>query len=73
MTPFQINYRSVYALRSVGYSGLENVCGMFNLPEPMTQKDYDAVSRILGNSAKMAADPNNNRIVVIRRRILLLV
>ena len=58
MKPFEINYRAVYALRTigVGYSGLEKVCDMFNLPKPMTQKNYDAVSRILGNSAKMAAE-----------------
>ena len=58
MKPFEINYRAVYALRTIGvsYSGLEKVCGMFNLLKPMTQKNYDAVSRILGNSAKMAAE-----------------
>ena len=58
MKPFEINYRAVYALRTIGvrYSGLEKVFGMFNLPKPMTQKNYDAVSRILGNSAKMAAE-----------------
>ena len=49
MKPFEINYRAVCALRTidVGYSGLENVCGMFDLPKLMTQKNYDDVSMIL--------------------------
>ena len=37
--PMEINYRAVYAARTVGqeYSGLEKLCGMLNLPRPMTQ------------------------------------
>ena len=55
MKPFEINYRAVYALRSVGggYSGFEKLCGFLNLPRPiMTQKNYDDISDVLGESAK---------------------
>ena len=53
----EINYRAVYAARTVGqgYSGLEKLCGMLNLPRPMTLKNFDVISRILGESAKETA------------------
>ena len=55
--PMEINYRAVYAARTVGqgYSGLEKLCGMLNLPRPMTHKNFDVISRILGESAKETA------------------
>ena len=36
--PMEINYRAVYAARTVGqgYSRLKKLCGMLNLPRPMT-------------------------------------
>ena len=55
--PMEINYRAVYAARTVGqgYSGLEKLCGMLNLPRPMTCKNFDTISRNLGESAKETA------------------
>ena len=52
--PREINYRAVYAARTVsqGYSGLENLCGMLNLPRSMTCKNFGIISRIFGESAK---------------------
>ena len=54
MKPCEINYRAVYALRSVGvgYSGFERLCGFLNLPRPMTQKNYDDISDVLGDNEK---------------------
>ena len=58
MKPMAVNYRAVYAARTVGqgYSGLEKLCGMFNLPRPMTQKNFDIISNVLGESAKEIAE-----------------
>ena len=62
MKPFEINYRAVYALRSVGvgYCGFEKLCGFLNLPRPMTQTNYDYISDALGESAKSTADQSMN-------------
>ena len=58
MKPFDINYRAVYAARttSQSYAGLEKLCGMLNLPKPMTHKNNDAVSSVLCQSAKQTAE-----------------
>ena len=58
MKPFEINYRAVYALQNVGsgYSGLEKVCGFLNIPKPMAQVNFDAISNVLGESAKETAE-----------------
>ena len=58
MRPFEINYRAVYALRSVGvgFNGLEKVCGILNLPKPMTRNNYDNISNVLKDSAKCVAE-----------------
>ena len=58
MKPMEANYRAVYAAPTVGqgYSGLEKLCGMFNLPRPMTKKNFDIISNVLGESAKEIAE-----------------
>ena len=57
MKPFEVNIRSVYALRStgVGHTGLEKFCGMMNMPPPMTVGNYNKISDNLKDAAKEVA------------------
>ena len=57
MKTFDINARSVYALRScgVGHTGLEKFCGLMNLPKPVARKNYD-ISNQIGDAAKLTAE-----------------
>ena len=54
---FEINLRSVYALRScgVGHSGMVKFCCMMNMPPPMTANNYTNVSNYLRDSVKVVA------------------
>ena len=54
MKPHDINYRAVYAARTVGqgYAGLENFCGMLNLPKPMTNNNFGLISNTFSLAAK---------------------
>ena len=56
--PYDINYRSVYAARSIGsgYSGLEKLCGFLNMPQPMTVKNFDDISKVLGDCAESVSE-----------------
>ena len=56
--PLEINYRAVYACRTIGagYSSLEKLCGMMNIPHPMTVKNFDRISSVLGNSAQVITE-----------------
>ena len=58
MKPHDINYRAVYAARTVGqgYAGLETFCGMPNLPKPMTNNNYDLISNTFSVAAKEVAE-----------------
>ena len=58
MKTFDINPRSVYALRScgVGHTGLEKICGLMNLPKPVARKNYDNISNQIGDAAKLTAE-----------------
>ena len=42
MKTFDVNIRTVYAMRSidVGYVGLEKICGLLDMPKPMTPKSF---------------------------------
>ena len=42
---FDLNMRSVYAMRTcgLGHSALENVCGMMNMPQPVAKPSYTAL------------------------------
>ena len=52
----------MYALRSVGvgYSGFEKLCGFLNLSRQITQKNYDYISDMLGESAKSTGEQSMN-------------
>ena len=54
METFDINDRSIYALRSCGvrHNGLERVCGLMNLPKPIVRKNYNNISDRFGDAAK---------------------
>ena len=50
--------RSVYAMRScgLGHSSLEKFCGMMNMPQPVTKKNFAAISKKLKEGAKAIAE-----------------
>ena len=58
MKTYDINARSVYALRScgVGHTGLEKICGLMNLPKPVARNNYDNISNRIGDAAKFVAE-----------------
>ena len=57
MKTFDINARSVYALRScgVGHTGLKKICGLMNLSKPVARKNYDNISNQIGDAARDTA------------------
>ena len=58
MKTYDINARSIYALRSceVGHTGLEKICGLMNLPKPVARNNYDNISNRIGDAAKFVAE-----------------
>ena len=63
---FDVNYRSVYAMRAcgLGLSGLEKCCGMMNMPQPLTKNLYHAVSTKLKDAAKVIAEGSMSAAVI---------
>ena len=57
MQTFDVNVRSVYAMRrcGVGHSGLEKCCGIMNLPPPVASKSYAALSNKISVAAQKVA------------------
>ena len=57
MQTFDVNIRSVYAMRrcGVGHSGLEKCCGIMNLPPPVESKSYAALSNKISVAAQKVA------------------
>ena len=55
---FDVNIRSVYAMRSCGqgYNALENLCGIMNLPPPVTKNNYSKLSHTLRDAARVVAE-----------------
>ena len=53
----EVNLRSVYATRrcGVGHKGLQKLCGVMNLPPPVTRKNYDNLSNKLGEVVEKVA------------------
>ena len=39
----------------VGHTGLEKLCGLMNLPQPMTRKNVDVISNKVRDSAEKVA------------------
>lgn len=62
MKRFEVNVRGVYAMRTVGldHTGLEKICCMMNIPKPMTVKNFNNISDLLGNAAKTVAEKSMN-------------
>ena len=58
---------AVYACRTIGagYDGLEKVCGMMNMPRPMTKKNFDKMSLVLGSSAQAVAESSMSAILLL--------
>ena len=49
MKPYQVNYRSVLALREIGkrHTALSTFCGYMNIPEPMDKKACQDIQKKL--------------------------
>ena len=58
MKPFEINIRAVYGMRTIGvdHTGLEKLCGMLNMPKPMTVKNFNNNSNMVRDAAKVVAE-----------------
>ena len=55
---FDINMRSVYAMRTcgLGHSALEKFCGMMNMPQPVAKPSYTALTKKLKKAAQITAE-----------------
>ena len=53
-----INVRMVYGMRGIGagHSALVKLCGYLNMPEPMTQNNFDKLLKTIGNCTKVVAE-----------------
>ena len=62
MKPFDVNIRFIYAMRTIGsgHTGLEKLCGISNLPKPMTVKNFNNISKTLRDTAKVVAENSTN-------------
>ena len=62
--------KAVYACRMIGagYAGLEKFCGMKNMPRPMTNKNFDKISLVLGSSAQAVAESSMSATAVELRK-----
>ena len=58
MKAYEVNYRAVYASRTVGidHTGLETICGILNMPKPMTATNYNNISFVFRDAAKEVAE-----------------
>ena len=48
--------------RTIGsdHTGLEKLCGMLNLPKPMTVKNFNNISNVLRDATKAVAENSMN-------------
>ena len=55
---FDINMKSVYAMRTcgLGHSALEKFCGMMNMPQPVAKPSYTALTKKLKKAAQITAE-----------------
>ena len=58
MKTMEINVRAVYAFRSigVGYMPLTKLCGLLNMPAPMTKTGYEGLSNSIKVASKEVAE-----------------
>ena len=58
MNAFDVNIRSVYAMRSceLGYNALAKCCGLMNLPPPVSKKNFQKLSHTIRDTAKTVAE-----------------
>ena len=57
MKPFEVNARIVYVLRTcLGYTALEKLCCIMNMPKPMTVPNFDKITNKTRDSAKVVAE-----------------
>ena len=57
MNPFEVSVRAVYSIRTIGgdHTSLKKLCGMLNMPKPMTVKNFDNIN-VLRDAAKVVAE-----------------
>ena len=58
MKPFEVNFRAVSAMSTVGvdHTGFEKICYMLTITKPMTVKNFNYRSEILCNASKFVAE-----------------
>ena len=58
MNAFDVNMRIVYAMRScgLGYNAHERLCGLMNVPPPVTPKNHHALANKLKDGARTVAE-----------------
>ena len=62
MMSFEVNFRAVYGMRTIGgdHTRLEKLCGMLNMSKPMTVKNFNNISNVLHDAAKVVAGKSMN-------------
>ena len=57
MNPFEVNLRAVYGMRTIraDHASLEKLCVFFNMPKPMTVKNFTNISNSLHHATKVVA------------------
>lgn len=54
----EINYRYIYAIRSIGlgYAAMKLFCGIMDLPQPVSKKSYNAAIKVLQKCSASVAE-----------------
>ena len=55
----------MYGRRTIGgdHTSLEELCGMLNMPKPMAVKNFNNISNVLRDAAKVVAEKSMNAAV----------
>ena len=62
MKPFEVIFRAVYGMRTIGgdHTSLEKLCDMLHMLKPMNVKNYNNISNDLRDAAKVVAEKSLN-------------
>ena len=53
---YESNLRSVYASQKMGQRGLKKLCGVMNMPPPVTMKSFNSINKIIHRESKERAE-----------------
>ena len=62
MKPFEVKFRAVYGMITIGgdHTSFEKLCGILNMPKPMTVKNFNNIGNVLCDAAKVVAEKSMN-------------